>query len=40
MIKNMLGVPAYRRHDTSDKTWKIIEQLLLGRKEITGQVSP
>ena len=33
----MNGTPAYRRHDISDKAWKIIEPHLPGRKGTTGR---
>ena len=33
----MNSVPAYRRHDISDKAWKIIEPHLPGRKGTTGR---
>ena len=33
----MNSVPAYRRHDISDKAWKILEPNLPGRKGTKGR---
>jgi transposase len=33
------SVPAYRRHDISDETWKLLEPHLPGRKGVWGGIA-